>query len=235
MIENIPLNNILFLDIETVSQYPDYETLPQHWKKLWNKKSEQIDPEKNPAETYPKAGIYAEFGKIIVIAFGHIRPQSNQLQIKTLYNHNEKKLLQTFLKIFNKYFDGEQWYLCAHNGKEFDFPYIARRLLINGFKLPSNFATYGKKPWEVKHLDTMQLWRFGDYKAYTSLDLLSTAFGIPSPKNDISGEDVYKIYWQEKNLPRIAQYCANDVIAVAQLFLKYTGREPIDPKNIKIL
>jgi uncharacterized protein YprB with RNaseH-like and TPR domain len=221
MNNNIPLENILFLDIETVPQKPSFDELDDRMKTLWEKKADKLKKadDDNATSLYPRAGIYAEFGKIICISVGFFN--GNELRIKSYYGDDEEKLLGEFATLLNRFYSGNEHLLCAHNGKEFDFPYIARRMLINRIRLPEILDIAGRKPWEIKHLDTMELWKFGDFKNYTSLDLLTAVFGIPSPKDDISGADVWKVYWQENNLERIKNYCQKDVISLARLYLAY--------------
>jgi uncharacterized protein YprB with RNaseH-like and TPR domain len=239
MLENIKLNQILFLDIETVPACASFSDLPENMQKLWQRKAASF-PEKDKQEidgTYSRAGIYAEFGKIVCISTGFIysKDGKNRFRLKSFYGDDEKLILEEFNKLLDSSFQTIDHYLCAHNGKEFDFPYIARRSLINGVKLPVLLDNAGKKPWETKHLDTMELWKFGDFKHYTSLNLLTAIFNIPTPKDDIDGSDVWKVYWINKDLPRIVTYCQKDVLAVAQLFLRYTGRELIKEEDIEIV
>lgn len=225
MLNNTRCENVLFLDIETVSQYKNYEELPQNLKHLWDHKAQYLvrDINDNPSTLYEKAGIYAEFGKIVCISVGFF--YGTNLRIKSFSGDEEYTILSDFAELLNKSFSKNDSLLCAHNGKEFDFPYIARRMLINNIKLPALLNIAGCKPWEVKHLDTMELWKFGDYKHFTSLALLTTIFGIDSPKDDIQGSQVHHIYWNEHDLNRISTYCQKDVVAVAQLFLKYKGEQ----------
>jgi uncharacterized protein YprB with RNaseH-like and TPR domain len=238
MLEEIKLNNILFLDIETVSAYPDYNDLTDPMKKLWAKKMANSLEKDNLSveESYARAGIYAEFGKIICISAGffYLKDGKNKFRLKSFFGDDEKLIIQDFNKLLTTSFNTSDHLLCAHNGKEFDFPYIARRSLINGLKLPKLLDNAGKKPWETKHLDTMELWKFGDYKHYTSLNLLTAVFNIPTPKDDIDGSDVGRVYWQEHDLPRIVTYCQKDVLAVAQLFLRYTNRELLKEDDVEI-
>jgi len=236
MLYNIKLNNVLFLDIETVPQFSGYDKLPERKKELWDKKAQSLirNEEDTPESIYNRAGIYAEFGKIICISTGIVHSNNSFIRLKSFYGDNEKALLNEFAGLLNKHFNDSKYLLCAHNGKEFDFPYIARRMLINGIKLPELLNISGKKPWEVQHLDTMEMWRFGDYKAYTSLDLLTDVFNIPSPKNDIKGSDVYKVYYEENNLERIKTYCEKDVTAIIQLMRKYLGEDLIPEQNIEV-
>ena len=226
MLTHLHKNKIIFLDIETVAQQPNYAKLPERLRLLWDKKAMLIsrDEEAKPEEIYERAGIYSEFGKIICISIGYYEPKLKKLRIKSFFGHNEKALLASFAKMLNRYFNHESDLLCAHNGKEFDFPYIARRLLVNQIKLPKLLDIAGKKPWEIKHLDTMELWKFGDYKHYTSLDLLTAIFNIPSPKSDINGSQVNEVYWKDGDVKRIAEYCQNDVLAIAQLLNAYQGK-----------
>ena len=239
MLDNIQLENILFLDIETVSASSDYSDLDERFQKLWNKKAIHLlgNIEENPADIYGRAGIYAEFGKIICISVGIMHTDKNNLRkirIKSFYSHNEKELLEGFIELMNKHFNKTQHLLCAHNGKEFDFPYIARRILINKLKLPILLNIAGKKPWEIQHIDTLELWKFGDYKSYTSLELLCALFNIPTPKDDITGAEVGKVYWQENNLERIVKYCQKDVVSIAQLVLSYKGEDLINDDDIEL-
>jgi hypothetical protein len=235
MLENYPLENILFLDIETVPAYPDFQSLPEEFKFLWDKKSSRFREEGDTAESvYQRAGIYAEFGKIICISVGVLHPVDGlyHFRIKSFAGENEKDFLPDFIKMVNAACEKKEINLCAHNGKEFDFPYIARRILVNGLKLPPILNVPGLKPWEVKFLDTMELWKFGDHKHYTSLELLTRLFNIPSPKDDIDGSMVATVFYEEKDLPRVVKYCENDVVAIAQLFLRYRGLDLILPEHV---
>lgn len=234
MLEDIRNENVLFLDIETVPQYPGFHELPENFQNLWSDKVKTFRDEKPAEEIYERAGIYAEFGKIICISVGIITEKpERKLRIKSFSGENEKVILEAFFGMLNKHFNRNENLLCAHNGKEFDFPYIARRGLVNGLKLPAILDNSGKKPWEIKHLDTLELWKFGDYKHYTSLNLLTAIFNIPSPKDDISGADVAKVYYQEKNLTRIVKYCEKDVLAVVQLYLRYKGENLLSEEMIE--
>lgn len=235
MLENIKLDKILFLDIETTSAVKSFDELSDDFKKHWEHKSNFIGKEnETPAETYSRAGIYAEFGKIVCISVGYIKIENGikQLRLKSFYNHNEAELLVDFFELLNKHYNTTQHTLCAHNGKEFDYPYIARRGLVNGLNIPDILDLAGKKPWEVQHLDTLQLWKFGDYKHFTSLSLLTTIFNIPTPKDDIDGSMVNKVYWEENNLERIATYCQKDVVALTQLFLRFKNEQLIHQEQI---
>ncbi|MFT5168324.1 MAG: hypothetical protein ACI8P3_003566 [Saprospiraceae bacterium] len=240
MLENLDISNVLFLDIETVSGYSSYDEMDDRFQKLWKLKSKQIlrqydeeleeDTVKN---LYPeKAGIYAEFGKIVCISVGIVvRDPSTKvlsLRLKSFGSDNEKALLEAFSTLVEQYYNNpNKHYFCGHNLREFDIPYICRRMVIHQMKLPTVLDIGGKKPWETKHLlDTLEMWKFGDYKHYTSLNLLTHLFGIPSPKDDIDGSQVGNVYWNEKDLPRICVYCEKDVLAVVQLLSKYM-RQPL--------
>ena len=235
----LPIQNILFLDIETVSQYPSFEGLPAEWKELWAKKAALLlrNKEEQTVETvYERAGIYAEFGKVVCISCGIVEINGNgrKLLLKSFYGDNEKEILSSFCDMLSKWSVEGNKFLCAHNGKEFDFPYLCRRMVINDVCVPSVLAISGKKPWEVNHLDTMELWKFGDYKSFTSLNLLAHVLGIATPKDDMDGSMVGNMYWQEKDIPRIVHYCQKDVITVAQVYLRL-NREPLIPlENIEI-
>ena len=238
MLEDLNLTHVLFLDIETVPQYPDFNQLPESTQRLWAKKAKTLykDEDNSPSEIYSRAGIYAEFGKIICISAGVIFEENKErkLRLKSFFSDDERKLLTDFSDMVEKFSSDKKVNLCAHNGKEFDFPYIARRILINRLKLPKILQVAGKKPWDVPFLDTMELWRFGDYKNYTSLELLTHIFDIETPKQDIDGSMVNQVYWQNKELDRIVEYCQRDVVAIAQLMLRYKGDKLIDEKNIEI-
>ena len=218
MLQNIPLEKVLFLDIETVPQYGNWDEMDESLQKLWDKKTLHQRKDDFTAEEFYKerGGIMAEFGKIICISVG-ILDKSDKIMIKSFAGDDEKKLLEEFGEIFNRP-KLRDVILCAHNGKEFDFPWIARRFLINGMEPPKPFQLFGKKPWEIPHLDTMELWKFGDYKSYVSLELLANVFGIPTPKDDIDGSMVASMYWIEKDLFRIVQYCEKDVLTLANIF-----------------
>ncbi len=237
MLDSLNLKQILFLDIETVPQMADYSELDENMKKFWEKKSSFFrGQDSSPQDVYERAGIYAEFGKIICISVGAITGEKGDFgfKLKSFYGDNEKVLLQNFASMCRKLEEKYSPYLCAHNGKEFDYPYIARRMLINAVDLPEVFNIAGKKPWEVHHLDTLELWKFGDYKHYTSLDLLTNIFKIPSPKQDIDGSMVAKVYYIDKEVERIKEYCERDVLAVAQLIMRYLNQELIKESNIVV-
>lgn len=224
MSAKINFENILFLDIETVPEVENFENLSAKKKELFTKKTAyQRKDEITAKDFYERAGIWAEFGKIVCISVGFFSSYSKKrtFRIKSFYDTNEKILLQNFKNLLEEHFSGKNHILCAHNGKEFDFPYIARRMVINQIKLPKKLNLFGKKPWEIPHLDTLELWKFGDYKHYTSLSLLAEILNIPSPKNDIDGSQVAQVYYQEKNIKRIVTYCEKDTIAVAQLVLRF--------------
>lgn len=232
MLKDIIIENVLFLDIETAPAYISYEKMPEIFRKLWDRKTESLkkEPEDSPESLYPRAGIYAEFGKIICISAGFFR--GREFRIKSFFGDDEYQLLKQFSKLLAAHFNYADKMLCAHNGKEFDFPFLARRILINSLPLPSVLDVAGKKPWEVQFLDTMELWKFGDYKHYTSLELLSAVFNIPTPKDDINGSDIHRVYWEDKDLERIRIYCQKDVLTIARLFLKYQQQPDIEHDQV---
>jgi 3'-5' exonuclease len=232
------LKSILFLDIETVSCVGSYQELDDALKPLWDKKAaiiKKTDQEKASDLFFEKAAIYAEFGKVIVIGLGIVTFDEHDvptLRVKALKGHDEKTLLQEFKDVLEAGFQQESLRLCAHNGKEFDFPYLCRRMLIHGIPLPRALDIAGKKPWEVAHLDTMELWKFGDRKSFTSLHLLATLFGINSSKELMEGSEVNHYYYTGNNLGKIAAYCLQDVVVTVQLFLKMNCWKPIQPVDI---
>ncbi len=219
----IDFKKILFLDIETVPETPSFQELSQTKQELFSLKTQyQRKEDFTPEEFYNRAGIWAEFGKIICISVGFFSSfeKERAFRVKSFYGDNEHKLLEEFNVLLNSHFNNPNNLLCAHNGKEFDFPYIARRMIINRIDLPKSLNLFGKKPWEIPHLDTMELWKFGDYKHYTSLKLMTHILDIPSPKDDIDGSQVAEVYYKEKNLERIVSYCEKDTVAVVQLLLR---------------
>lgn len=235
MLDSTDLKNILVLDIETVPQYSSYDQLDETWQKLWSKKiNSYIREGVTAADVYDRAGIYSEFGKLICISAGFFFEDKGTLyfRVKSFAGDDEKEILKDFSDLLDSRYNSNESLLCAHNGKEFDYPYIARRCLINGLKIPAILDNSGKKPWEIRLLDTMDMWKFGDYKSYTSLNLLAAVFGIPSPKDDIDGSQVWSVYWKDKDLERIRTYCQKDVVTVAQLLLKFKGMQLLGQENI---
>ncbi|MCW5518201.1 3'-5' exonuclease [Aureitalea sp. L0-47] len=222
MLNRINPEHILFLDIETVPQFEHYDQLDPLAQDLWEQKTQyQRKDEFTPKEFYDRAGIWAEFGKIICISAGFFNLKGDQQNFRvTSFHGDEDVILKEFKNLLETHFNRPHHLLCAHNGKEFDFPYIARRMIIHGIPLPNKLNLFGKKPWEVPHLDTMELWKFGDYKTFTSLKLMAHILGIPSPKDDIDGSQVRDVYYDEADIDRIIKYCEKDTVTVAQIFLR---------------
>lgn len=234
-LEYINPKDLIFIDIETVPQEANFNDLNENMKLFWSEKCRFIqrqEPELTPEDLYERAGIYAEFGKVICISMGIITQNEDEMgiRLKSFYSDDEKNVLENFSQILDK-FQPNQKYLVGHNVKEFDIPFLCRRMLVHGLRLPQMLNVGGLKPWEVPYLDTMQYWKFGDYKSFTSLKLLAEIFGIPSPKDDIDGSQVRDVYYKEKDLERIVKYCEKDVLAVAQLFLKFQNKALIKPEN----
>ena len=236
MLDNIHDEDILFLDIETVPGARSFDQMDESMQLLWERKSRIFrDQDQEAAEVFERAGIYSEFGKIICISAGFIHEKNpRSLRLKSFYGDDEKSLLSDFSAMLAKFCrNNRNAILCAHNGKEFDYPYIARRMIINGMIIPDILDNSGKKPWEVNLLDTMELWKFGDYKNYTSLELLTRILGIPTPKDDIDGSMVAGIYYNEGDLERIVKYCEKDVVAVAQVVLRLMNQPLIPAERIE--
>ena len=234
---NAEFSSVLFLDIETVASVPSYDQLSERMKVQWARKVSFFKREQTQSDEdlfNLRAGIYSEFGKIIAIGVGKFyEPAPGTLGIKTrcLSGHDESIVLYDFKNLLEKT-DQSNLKLCAHNGKEFDFPYLCRRMLVNSVPIPDVLNHPGKKPWEVPYLDTMEMWKFGDHKHYTSLDLLAAIFDIPTSKTEMDGSMVNQVYYQEKNLNKISGYCVADVVALAQLYLKLKGMQLVDQRFI---
>ena len=220
MIEKIRLENILFLDIETVPETENFDLLDDEMKTLWGLKTQyQRKDEFSPEEFYDRAGIWAEFGKIVCISVGYFTLKGDIRHFRvTSFFGDEKKILLDFSNLLNNHYNGPQHLLCGHNSKEFDIPFIARRMIINQIAIPNKLDLFGKKPWEIPHIDTMELWKFGDWKSYVSLELLAHIFGIPTPKDDIDGSMVADIYYKDGDIDRIIHYCEKDVLTLANIF-----------------
>jgi 3'-5' exonuclease len=238
--QNIKLDNLLLIDIETVPQHPSFDLLSDTWKQLWEEKTQRSLPDfTTAAEFYPqRAGVMAEFAKIVCISIGYFTKQDNalQLRLKSFYGDDEKKLLQDFVSTVNQMeAKNNKWCFAGHNIKEFDIPFICRRLLINSLHIPAYLDFQNMKPWDTNMIDTFQYWRFGDYKNYTSLKLLAAALGVPSPKDDIDGSMVADVYWKEKNIERIATYCQKDVVTTGNIILRFKNMELIKEENVVIV
>lgn len=235
MIKRINLEHILFLDIETVPQQENFSELDDTSRMLWEAKSHyQRKNDFTAEEFYERAGIWAEFGMIVCISVGYFVLKGDVRNFRvTSYHGDEVKILRDFKTLLENHFNKPHHLLCAHNGKEFDFPYIARRMIINGIDIPFKLDLFGKKPWEVPHLDTLELWKFGDYKTYTSLKLMAHVLGIPSPKDDIDGSEVRGVFYDEKDIDRIVVYCEKDTITVAQIFLRLRNEDILNADEIR--
>jgi hypothetical protein len=232
MLNHVQLEKLMFFDIETVSQSAAFDTLEEPLQKLWGRKHlflRNVELEDFQTSYTQNAAIYAEFGKIVCISCGFF--VGNEFRVKSFFGEDEKEVLREFSTLL----DSTKYVLCGHNIKEFDVPYVCRRMLINQIPLPRVLDVAGKKPWEVDFVDTLQLWKFGDYKAYTSLNLLANIFTIPTPKDDIDGSMVGQVYWQEKDLERIVTYCQKDVVTVARLIQKWKGEDLLKDEDVSII
>ena len=237
MLEKINLEDILFLDIETVPLFESFSQLSEIEQILWEEKTKyQRKDDFTAEEFYDKAGIWAEFGKIVCISVGFFSFRNDQrtFRVKSFLGE-EIEILKNFTLLLEQHFNRPNKILCGHNAKEFDFPYLTRRMIINNLRVPLKLQLFGKKPWEVPHLDTLELWKFGDYKHFTSLKLLAHVLGIASPKEDIDGSQVSDVFYKENDIDRIATYCERDTITVAQIFLRLRGDELLDDDEILIV
>lgn len=232
------LFDLLLIDIETVPQYPDHNSLPKEWSGLFFDKISKMVPENaSKDEMYlQKAGILAEFGKIICISTGFFYQDNNEkicLKIKSIYGHDEVVVLKEFIELISKFCKHKpNFQFAGHNIREFDIPYICRRMVIHQISLPACLNIYGAKPWEICMTDTLQWWKFGDYKNYTSLHLLASVLGVPTSKDDIDGSMVQHVYYKEKNLQRIVTYCEKDVIVVARIIQRFKNLPFVEEENI---
>ncbi len=243
------LKRSLFIDIETVSEYPEYTALPEFKKVLWKNKADLLRKGiSSPDNTAPddaslyqsKAGIYAEFAKVVCISMGFLHFENGEvssLRLKSLAGPVEHRILDDFSRVLiNHYNDPENSRLCGHNIKEFDIPFLCRRMVVNQIQFPPVLDISGKKPWQTGHiLDTMDMWRFGDYKNYTALATLAGALNIESPKDDIDGSMVSKVFWEEGNIDRIVTYCQKDVVTVAQIMMKFAGLPCFSQEDIEYI
>jgi len=214
------LENILFLDIETVPLVYNYNELDDTTRDLWDKRWLYLK-DTTPEQQYARAGIYAEFARVVCIGLGYYHQK--QFRVKTIASNSELTVLTEFSDLLKQHFNTDKHLLCAHNGKEFDFPFLCRRFLVNNLPLPKTLQLQGKKPWEVKHIDTMDLWKFGDAKNFSSLSLLAHIFGIPSPKDEMDGSQVGKVFYVDKDLEKIRKYCLKDVITLARIYNRFAG------------
>ena len=235
--QHILTENLLFIDIETVSEKATYQNLTENWQELWTEKTQRILPSENTAAEFyeQRAGVMAEFAKVICISIGYFKYEGEvmQLRIKSFYADEEKKVLQDFIATLNQMeIQNNKWCFAGHNIKEFDIPFLCRRLLINGMPIPEYIDFQNMKPWETNSIDTFQYWRFGDYKNYTSLKLLAAALGIASPKDDIDGSQVGEVYWKENDLQRIVTYCQKDIITTANILLRFKNMPLIEHNNV---
>ncbi len=241
MLDHVNIRKVLFLDIETVPETAEYDTLSKEMQTLWTHRTNRFKPDDIEADAYyfKKAGVYAEFGKIICISVGFFtKPEGEnnyQFRLKSFYSDDEKEILVPFLEMLKKYFHPEHTCISGHNVREFDVPYLCRRTIINGLELPPILNVNDFKPWERPFLDTMSIWKFGDYKNFTSLHLLCTLLNIPTPKQDMQGSEVATVYWQDKDLERIKNYCQQDVLATAQLVLKFKNMPLLQEAEVLIV
>ncbi len=225
----MPLENFLVIDMETVTVSKDFDALEQSWQHLWREKATRSLPQHTTlAEHYlQRAGVMAEFAKIVCISIGYFKNEggSTQFRIKSFFDVQERDLLQHFVAVVTQFRAvSNHWVFTGHNIKEFDIPFLCRRLIVNGLGIPSFLDFQNRKPWQTNLVDTFQYWRFGDYKHFTSLQLLAAALNIPSPKDDMEGSQVGHVYWVEKDLQRIVTYCQRDVLTVANVLLRFKNQ-----------
>jgi len=175
---------------------------------------------------------------VVSISVGYFEGSKKSLKsfrVKSFYGDDEKEILKDFIKLLKAHFNKpKQQAISGHNIKEFDIPFLCRRMVIHALNVPKMLDISGKKPWQVEHLlDTLVLWRFGDYKHYTSLQLLAAILGIPSPKEDIDGSQISQVYWEDHDLKRIYMYCEKDVYTAAKVYLRI--RNLAFPDNLEFI
>jgi 3'-5' exonuclease len=242
---NIRTEDLIVIDIETASVSSSFNLLDERWQTLWQEKTARVIPEGLTAsDFYPmRAGVMAEFSKIVCISIGYfIKEQQLKIRVKSFYGDDEQKILADFLQTVTKIESfNSKWCFAGHNIKEFDIPFICRRLLVNNMHIPAYLNFQNMKPWETNIVDTFQYWRFGDYKHYTSLKLLAAAMGLPSPKDDIDGSMVGELYHngtpEERiiNMKRIATYCQKDVVTTANIILRFKNILPVHDDDVEIV
>lgn len=229
--------HLLFIDIETVSGESSLELVPERLQKEWLRKADRFRIIEGPSDAelyFDRAAVYAEFGKIIVIGLGFFHWEEADeptFRVRTIHGHDEASVLRQFCTLVEKRY-ARKLILCAHNGREFDYPYLCRRMMVHGIPIPRSFWNTHWRRYDSPHLDTMDYWKFGDFKNYTSLELLAALFGIPSSKDTLSGSEVNTAYYHKNNLISIAQYCREDVVVLAQLYLRYHQMELLEEKQI---
>lgn len=266
MFAKLQLDRCIFIDIETVPEYENFEQVPERFKDLWvtkwgkirkfrNKSIAELaehaqDPDSEfaeAAEFYREAGIFAEFGKIVCISLGRFTTydkarDQRKFRVTSFLSASEEDLLAEMenhigrlsekeigLGKFGKPEEKFKYCLVGHNIKEFDVPYLCRRMMVHGICLPEIVDCAGLKPWETpQFVDTMELWKFGDNKSFTSLDLLAARFGIESPKDDMDGSMVYQVFYESQDMDRLGRYCAADVVTCASLMLKWRQERPLE-------
>ena len=238
MLQDLKLENILFLDIETVPLSMEPESVSLRLQELWEKKSTFFrEEDESAADVWNKASLYAEFGRVVCISAGVFSQVSDpkRFRIKSFADEDEQAILKGFSALVKRFRSPAEIRLCAHNGKDFDFPFLSRRMVIGGLPVPVVLQVAGRKPWELNFVDTMELWKFGEYRNFTSLKLLTEVLGIPDPKDDMDGSQVAEVYYRDKNLERISRYCEKDVLAVAQVLLRLKGELLVPEENVEII
>lgn len=223
----------LFIDIETVAQKSNFGKLSPSFQNLWTHKANQLNyvQEANVPysveDAYVKnAAFYPEFGRIVCISIGMFIQRNTEVEFvsKSFYADNERGLIKDFLNCYQKYFNhSDRYKLCGHNVIEFIIPFIGRRSLIHGLKLPSKFNLMDRKPWQLDYVrDTLSMWKFGAFKNAVSLETLCTVFDIDT-QDIFPGEDVHRRYWEEQAYDEIMQRSKMQIRAVACLYSHLCG------------
>ena len=227
------LKNIVFFDIETAGSHESLDALQEDnplLATLWSKRCEYLrekfeeNKDLTDEELYlNKAALHPEFNRIVCASFGRIAGDvdSTSMIIKSYSGDDESEILDGIDKVLTKF---NKMNLCGHNIKRFDIPVMGKRFLINGKKLPKSLMIYDSKPWELPFIDTSDIWSFGAWQeGFASLELIAASLKVPSPKDDIRGEDVHSVFWESSEHSRIAEYCAKDVKVLGDIMLKISG------------
>jgi len=232
----VELDKILFVDIETVGAEKDWDTLVKNKPDLayqfetyldWFQKRFPEDADKDVSEIFVnRSALVPEFGKIVCISFGSVNEDGTH-KLGSFYGHDEYDILRKTQKVLvgaNK----RNMYLCGHNVKGFDIPYMAKRMIINGIMPPALLPGHDVKPWEKRAIDTKELWQYGNYGQLASLELMCLMLGVDNPKtSEVTGNKVHNAFWIDNNIDGIVKYCEKDVDVLIDVMEKLLNLKPL--------